>query len=112
MRPADKRLAVLVPDHSIEYGKFEGTLAEGTYGAGEVRIWDVGDYETAADPVKQFESGKIVLSFFGAKLRGEFSLVRMRDNEENWLLIKSRDGHADDGWQIETVLPVRTEKKK
>ncbi|MFN6964733.1 MAG: DNA polymerase ligase N-terminal domain-containing protein [Pyrinomonadaceae bacterium] len=113
MNPADKRLAVHVPDHSIEYGKFEGTLAEGTYGAGEVRIWDDGKYETDEDPVRQFERGKIVFRCFGLKLRGEFTLVKMHGRgEENWLLIKARDHFADDKWKIETVLPVKKTAKK
>ena len=119
LNPADKRLAVLQPDHSIEYGSFEGTLPEGTYGAGEVRIWDNGKYETEIDPEAQFKKGKIVVTFFGLKLRGEFALVRMADQEENWLMIKHKDHFADEDWQIEPVLepqkkPMkkRTEAKK
>jgi len=111
--PADKRLAVPKPDHSIEYGSFEGTLPEGSYGAGEVRIWDNGKYETEADPETQFKKGKIVVTFFGLKLRGEFALVRMADQEENWLMIKHRDHFADEDWQIETVLePQKKPGKK
>ncbi|MCA1608346.1 MAG: ATP-dependent DNA ligase, partial [Acidobacteria bacterium] len=67
MDPADKRLAVAVPDHSLKYFSFEGTLAEGTYGAGEVRIWDTGKYETFADPQLQYDNGKITLTFCGQK---------------------------------------------
>jgi len=104
--PKDKRLAVLVPDHSLAYGSFEGTLAEGTYGAGEVRIWDDGKYETAIDPLVQFERGKIDFTFFGLKLRGEFVLTRMSRQENNWLLIKRNDHFVDPNWRLETVLPV------
>jgi bifunctional non-homologous end joining protein LigD len=103
MDPADKRLAVAVPDHSLSYGNFEGTLEEGTYGAGEVRIWDDGHYETEADPQKQYDRGKIVFTFFGLKLRGEFALVKTRQ-DENWLLIKARDQYVDPEWKLETVL--------
>lgn len=103
LNPADKRLAVAVPDHSLRYGSFEGQLAEGTYGAGEVRIWDDGKYETAVDPEIQLKRGKIVLTFFGLKLRGEFVLVKTRE-EKNWLLIKADDNFADPDWEIETVL--------
>ena len=111
--PGDKRLAVMVPDHSISYGSFEGTLAEGTYGAGEVRIWDNGKYEAESDPLVQFKKGKIVVTFFGLKLRGEFTLVRMADQEENWLLIKHKDHFVDEDWVIEPVLePQKKERKK
>lgn len=110
MDPADKRLAVAVPDHSIGYGSFEGTLAEGTYGAGEVRIWDDGKYETVVDPQIQLKKGKIVFTFFGLKLRGEFVLVRTRE-ENNWLLIKADDHFADTGWEIETILEPRKKTK-
>ncbi len=114
MNPADKRLAVSVPDHSIAYGSFEGTLAEGTYGAGEVRIWDDGKYETPADPEKQLERGKLALTFFGLKLRGEFVLVKAYKQEKNWLLIKADDHFADPEWQIETVLdpPPKPPRRK
>lgn len=110
--PADRRLAVAVPDHSMQYGSFEGTLAEGAYGAGEVRIWDEGEYETAADPQKQYEKGKIVFEFYGRKLRGEFTLVKMHDHEKNWLLIKRGDRYADPDWKLETVLPRKKAARK
>ena len=112
LNPKDKRLAVIQPDHSIEYGSFEGTLPEGSYGAGEVRIWDNGKYETDSDPVKQVEKGKFVFTFFGLKLRGEFALVRMNnDDGENWLLIKHDDQFADPDWDIEPVLTPKPKKK-
>lgn len=103
--PEDRRLAVAVPDHSMQYGSFEGTLAEGTYGAGEVCIWDEGEYETEADPQKQWDKGKIVFELYGAKLRGEFTLVKMHNHEKNWLLIKKDDILADPQWELQTVLP-------
>lgn len=112
MNPADKRLAVAVPDHSIEYGSFEGTLPEGSYGAGEVRIWEDGKYETETDPEAQVKKGKFVFTFFGLKIRGEFALVRLKDQEENWLLIKHKDHFADPDWKIETVLEPRKKLKK
>lgn len=102
--PVEKRLAVAVGDHSIEYGLFEGTIAPGKYGAGEVRIWDNGKYETDSDPETQFEKGKIVFTFFGLKLRGEFVLVRIHGDDKNWLLIKSNDHFADPNWKLKTVL--------
>jgi len=116
LNPGDKRLAVAVSDHSISYGSFEGTLAEGGYGAGEVRIWDDGKYETAIDPEIQLAKGKIVFTFFGLKLRGEFALVKMNRQEKNWLLIKANDHFADPDWQMETVLmprgPIKPKRKR
>lgn len=104
LNPADKRLAVAVPDHSLGYIDFEGRISEGSYGAGEVRVWDKGKYESDADPEKQLEEGKLVFTFFGKKLRGEFALVRMAKQRKNWLLIKSNDEFADEDWKLETVL--------
>jgi bifunctional non-homologous end joining protein LigD len=110
--PADKRLAIIQPDHPIEYGSFEGTIPEGSYGAGEVRVWDNGKYETDSDPEEQVKNGKLVVTFFGLKLRGEFALVRLHDQEENWLLIKHKDHFADEDWKLEPVLKRRPKKKK
>ena len=110
LNPADKRLAIMVPDHSLSYGSFEGTLAEGTYGAGEVRIWDDGKYETKIDPIIQLEKGRIDMEFFGLKLRGEFVLTRSSRDRTNWLLIKRNDHFVDTDWVLETVLPVSQKK--
>ncbi len=104
MNPREKRLAIAVPDHSVGYIGFQGTLAEGSYGAGEVRIWDSGEFETNGDAEKQLEKGKLVFTFDGAKLKGEFTLVKMRKQEKNWLIIKSKDEYADQNWKLETVL--------
>ena len=95
-----------MPDHSLSYFNFEGRLAEGTYGAGEVRIWDSGKYETMVDPQLQYDEGKIVFSFLGKKVRGEFTLVRMSRQENNWLLIKREDNFADIDWELKTIIPV------
>lgn len=110
--PADRRLAVAVPDHSMQYGHFEGTLAEGTYGAGEVRIWDEGEYDTDKDPQEQYDKGKLIFEFYGAKLRGEFTLVKMHNQEKNWLLIKKDDIFADPEWKLQTVLPRKRAARK
>ena len=110
--PSDKRLAVAVGDHSIVYGDFEGTIAEGKYGAGEVRIWDNGKYETASDPGEQMRNGKIVFTFYGLKLRGEYALVRLANDDKNWLLIKANDHFADVEWKLETVLKPKKARKK
>lgn len=110
--PNDKRLAVEVEDHSLAYGGFEGTIAEGRYGAGEVRIWDEGFYEADADAVAQLKKGKLTFTMHGEKLRGAFSLVRMARGEGQWLLIKSRDEFAEPGWKLQTVIEPRAAKKR
>lgn len=106
MDPDDKRLAIAVPDHSLGYFKFEGQLAEGTYGAGEVRIWDSGQYETFVDPQLQYDAGKLTFTFLGKKVRGEFILTKMSRQPTNWLLIKRDDNFADIDWRLKTILPV------
>jgi bifunctional non-homologous end joining protein LigD len=107
MNPSEKRLAVAVPDHSLGYIDFEGTLAEGTYGAGEVRVWDTGEFETAENAEEQLRKGKLIFVFFGAKLKGEFALLKMWNQEKNWLIVKSKDDFADANWRLETVLPPK-----
>lgn len=104
MNPQEKRLAVAVPDHSLGYIDYEGTIREGSYGAGEVRIWDEGEFETGGDAETQLKKGKLVFNFYGAKLKGEFTLVKMWNQEKNWLIIKSKDEFADENWQLELVL--------
>ncbi len=112
MDPAEKRLAIAVPDHSMAYGSFEGRLPDDSYGAGEVRIWDDGKYETAIDPAIQLKKGKLRLEFLGLKLRGEFVLTKMHGQIKNWLLIKSDDHFADREWRLETVLEPKAKRKK
>ena len=107
MNPQEKRLAVAVPDHSLGYIGFEGRLAEGTYGAGEVRIWDKGEFETKGDAHEQLKKGKLVFTFYGEKLKGEFTLVKMWNQEKNWLIIKAKDEFAETDCKLETVLEVK-----
>lgn len=102
--PSKKRLAVEVPDHSLSYIDFEGTISEGSYGAGQVQVWDDGTFESDKDMLAQFNAGKIVFIIFGLKLRGEFTLVKMKNRGNNWLLIKADDHFADPEWKLETVL--------
>src|ERR1043166_6406729 len=110
--PADKRLAVAVPDHSVNYIDYEGEISEGSYGAGDVRIWDNGHYETPTDPYRQLQSGKLTFMFFGLKVRGEFTLVRLHNQPKNCLLIKADDQFARKDWKLETVLLPKNQRGK
>ncbi|HLW46877.1 MAG TPA: non-homologous end-joining DNA ligase [bacterium] len=98
--PAEKRLAVLVEDHPIEYGEFEGVIPPGNYGAGTVLLWDRGTYTCReGDPTAAFERGKLTLDFEGERLRGEFHFVRTkRNNGRDWLLFKGRDEYVEPGF--------------
>ena len=106
LNPEEKRLAIMVEDHPFEYRTFEGVIAEGEYGAGEVIVWDQGTYRplvgTTKDAMqeqvrKQLDQGKLRYLLFGEKLRGEFALIRQkRLGEMAWLLIKKRDQYASE----------------
>lgn len=111
LNPRVKRLAVEVEDHAVGYINFEGQIAEGKYGAGEVRIWDAGDYEALdAEPLSSLTKGKLRFVLHGRKLRGSFALVKMAKRDREWLLIKADDEFAEANWQLETVLPVRSDE--
>src|SRR4051794_7896348 len=106
LNPADKRLAMMVEDHPIDYRTFEGIIPEGNYGAGTVIVWDHGTYEAAGTADRKagerilrdgLEQGRISFVLHGEKLQGEFTLTRLRRGEANaWLLIKKRDEFATD----------------
>jgi bifunctional non-homologous end joining protein LigD len=111
--PGEKRLAVTTEDHPIDYLDFEGHIAEGNYGAGDVRVWDIGEYEPVAgeDPEKAYKAGKLTFTLRGDKLHGEFHLIRT-NRDRQWLLIKSRDEFAEPGWTLKTILPVNGQSTK
>ncbi len=97
--PGDKRLAVQVEDHPIEYGGFEGTIPKGQYGGGTVMVWDYGDWKPLVDVDKGLAEGNLKFELHGKKLKGKWALVRMRGHGErpdkpNWLLIKEKDSFA------------------
>ena len=92
MNPHDKRLAIHVDDHPLEYGSFEGVIPEDEYGAGSVYIWDAGSYDLVSGSPKE---GRIEFVLHGKKLQGAFVLVRMKGKEKEWLIIKNNDRHAD-----------------
>src|SRR6267378_2286207 len=92
--PADKRLAVHVEDHPIEYGDFEGIIPEGNYGAGAVIVWDRGVWVPLEDPVAGLAKGKLLFELRGYKLRGVWTLVKIKKSVKDWLLIKERDAYV------------------
>ncbi|MGH8012739.1 MAG: DNA ligase D [Candidatus Binataceae bacterium] len=107
MDPRERRLAVMVEDHPIEYANFEGIIPAGNYGAGEVIVWDRGEYriiDPPRDAAEQIRAGKADLELHGFKLNGAFTLVRTRytsgqgrsggERRQQWLLIKKRDDRA------------------
>jgi bifunctional non-homologous end joining protein LigD len=102
LNPTDKRLAVHVEDHPLEYGKFEGTIPQGQYGGGTVMLWDTGTWEPIGDPETSYAKGRLTFILHGERLKGEWHLVRMGgrsnqpDKHDNWLLIKSRDEYANE----------------
>jgi len=102
--PADRRLAVMVEDHPLSYRKFEGVILAGNYGAGSVIVWDEGTYHAVGTPDRRSSEevlrdglarGHLSIVLHGRKLRGEFSLVKLKRGEANaWLLLKKRDEFA------------------
>ncbi len=96
--PAQKRLAVRVEDHPLDYADFEGAIPEGNYGAGAVIVWDKGRWVPVEDPEAGIASGKLLFDLFGYKLRGRFTLVRTggkrTPESKDWLLIKKPDAFA------------------
>ena len=100
--PHDKRLAVEVEDHPLDYGDFEGTIPKGEYGGGTVQLWDRGYWEAEDDAERGFKKGDLKFTLDGDKLHGSWVLVRMRWDRDggkrtNWLLIKHRDEFAREG---------------
>src|SRR6266581_2892117 len=91
---ADKRLAVLVEDHPLEYGDFEGIIPEGNYGAGAVIVWDRGRWVPLEDPHEGLKKGKLLFELRGYKLHGKWTLVKLKKGEKEWLLIKEKDAYA------------------
>jgi bifunctional non-homologous end joining protein LigD len=96
--PGEKRLAVHVEDHPLDYADFEGTIPKGQYGGGEVIVWDRGRWQPEGDPERGLKKGRLDFTLEGTKLKGRWHLVRMAarggEKRENWLLIKGSDAEA------------------
>lgn len=99
--PQDKRLAIHVEDHPLDYKDFEGTIPKGQYGGGTVMLWDQGYWEPLYDNVDQgLKDGTLKFRLNGSRLKGNWALVRLKtdekDNKENWILLKEKDEYAQD----------------
>ena len=105
LSPKDKRLAVMVEDHPLDYGNFEGVIPEGFYGAGPVLIWDSGQYRLLSE---DFTKGQIEFFLEGNRLRGAFVLTRLKGKDKEWLIIKKRDQFAEEEFEI---LPELTPQR-
>lgn len=109
--PKDKRLAVEVEDHPVEYADFEGVIPEDEYGGGTVMVWDRGTYQPRGDMAEMLDAGSVKVDMHGEKLRGGFALVRMKrrtdETRDSWLLIKERDDEARprDSYDVLTERP-------
>ncbi len=114
--PGEKRLAVQVENHPIEYNKFEGTIPKGEYGGGTVMVWDRGRWHPEGDAHKGLAKGHLSFHLAGKKLHGGWHLVRMRrrpgEKRDNWLLIKQHDDAArepgDKDILVQKPLSVKT----
>jgi len=83
-----RRLAIEVEDHDLNYLSFEGKIPEGQYGAGTVKIWDLGEFN-----IESMNADKIVIFLFGRKMKGRYALVKFRGENKNWLLIKTKTNY-------------------
>ncbi len=95
--PRDKRLAMQVEDHPVEYGGFEGTIPKGEYGGGTVMLWDRGTWEPEGDPRKDYERGRLTFTLHGEKLHGKWHLIRTASDasgRRRWMLFKGADAEA------------------
>ena len=105
--PSQKRLAVHVEDHPVEYGSFEGIIPKDEYGGGTVMLWDRGKWVPRDDPSQSYDRGRLKFTLKGTKLKGGWSLVRMgggrAKHEKNWLLIKENDAEALHGKQPDVI---------
>ncbi|MCB4769806.1 DNA ligase D [Ancylobacter sp. Lp-2] len=113
--PGEKRLAVEVEDHPLDYGSFEGTIPKGEYGGGTVLLWDTGSWVPLGDPRKGLKKGHLDFTLDGTKLHGRWHLVRLNrktgESRDNWLLIKGEDAAARDAGAPD-ILEERPESVK
>ncbi|HEY8423407.1 MAG TPA: DNA ligase D [Clostridia bacterium] len=111
--PKDKRLAIQVEDHPIDYKDFEGVIPKGQYGGGTVMLWDEGYWKPLNDVDKGLSEGSLKFELFGSRLKGKWALVRLKDqdnkDEKNWILLKEKDEYASSGDKISNYFTsIRT----
>ncbi len=113
LNPSEKRLAVMVEDHPLEYGDFEGIIPQGLYGAGLVLIWDSGNFQAVGDPENGLKNGKLSFTLEGKKLKGGFSLalIKGKGTGKEWLLMKKKDAFAKEDWSIQEELTPAKKRK-
>jgi bifunctional non-homologous end joining protein LigD len=114
LNPKDRRLAMMVEDHPLDYASFEGTIPEGNYGAGEVIVWDTGTYDMIGNlPFREaLAKGDIKFTLRGKKLKGEFALVKMKTEKDNtWLLIKKKDEYVSEQNILENNHSVLSKRR-
>jgi bifunctional non-homologous end joining protein LigD len=112
--PGVRRLAVETEDHPVKYLEFQGSIADGNYGAGQMVIWDRGTYHVPAgeEPMEAYRRGKLHLEFRGEKLRGVFMLIHGAHGDRQWLLFKKHDADAKPGWETPRILPYGSRSEK
>ncbi len=115
--PADKRLAVQVEDHPLDYGTFEGTIPQGQYGGGTVQLWDQGYFAAVGNAAEGLRKGNLKFVTLGKRMKGGWALVRLhgrrpgeKDSHKNWLLIKERDEEARSGKEADIASIDRSVK--
>ena len=102
--PRDKRLAMHVEDHPVEYGSFEGVIPEGEYGGGTVVLWDRGTWTPVIEPARAMKKGELKFELHGEKLAGKWALVKIKgDDGKAWLLVKDKDEHARTSSELDIV---------
>jgi len=101
--PKDKRLAIRTEDHPLAYLSFQGTIPEGEYGAGDLRVWDRGEWVPIDDdPAAAFDAGEVKFRLAGARLSGGWMLKKLPNEDKPWLLIKERDPAVEKGFAIDS----------
>jgi bifunctional non-homologous end joining protein LigD len=112
MDPNEKRMAIHVEDHPVEYAAFEGIIPDGNYGAGPSILWDRGRWVAKEDPIEGMEKGKLLFELHGFKLKGLWTIFRTARDPKEWLLVKKPDAFADPGEKKplppESILSNRT----
>lgn len=116
MNPAEKRLAIMVDDHALEYGGFEGIIPKGRYGAGPVVIWDHGTYNLldGTDPASELKKGSLKFALHGKRLKGAFAMIQLtgpRATGKEWLLMKQSDRFAEASFALVSALTPAKRKQ-